>query len=115
MSTMGEMSTELGFEMMDKLLPDVAEIFGDDEVKALKAQVNKDGKVSVGVNFAPVMRLFLGKHRPAMLRMAAVMGGCSVEEINAQPLEKTIELLQSGVNDQMLSFFALCLRMVMTA
>lgn len=115
MAAMGEMNTALGFDMMDKLLPDVAEIFADDEVKALKAQVSKDGKVAVGVSLAPVMALFLGKHRQAMLRMAATLAGCSVEEINAQPLEKTIELLQSGVNDQLLAFFAVCLRMVMTA
>ena len=112
---MSEMNTELGFDLMEKLLPDVAAILSDEKVKKIKAELRKDGSIAIGEGMQAVLPLFLGKYRENMLRMAAVIGGKTEEEIRAQPLSATLELIHQGMTDEMLAFFASCLRMVMSA
>ena len=113
---MTEMNTATGFELMEKILPDVAEIMGDEDVKRLKEQIQADAEHGGAKNvFMPTMQLFLGKHREAMFRIAAALCGKTVEETMAQPMEETMEALQTRFSEDMIRFFALCLRMVMTA
>ena len=110
------MSTEVGFDLMERILPDVAEIMSDEDVKRLKEQIRtEDAQGSVKGVFMPTMALFLGKHREAVYRIAAAVSGKTVEETRNQPMGDTIEALQAGFTDDMIRFFGLCLRMVMTA
>lgn len=113
---LSEMSTELGFDMMEKLLPDVALILSDEDVKNAKNNVaKKDDKIIVGSSFAPILGLFLGKHREVMFRIAATISQTTVAEVKNQPLHDTVETVQQGLSDDMMAFFASCLRLVMTA
>ena len=113
---LSEMSTELGFDMMEKLLPDVALILADEDVKSVKESVaKKDDKIVVGMSFAPILALFLGKHREVMFRIAATISHKTVAEVKKQPLHDTVETVQQGLSDDMMTFFASCLRLVMTA
>lgn len=113
---LSEMATETGFDTMEKLLPDVADILSDDAVKEIKNGVEKEnGKIVVSAVFAPVMRLFLGKHREAMYGLVATLCGKTPEDVKKQPLSETVATLRDGVSDEMLTFFASCLRMVMSA
>lgn len=111
-----EMSTDLGFDMMEKLLPDVASILADEDVKRVKESfAKKNAKIAVGASFDPVLGLFLGKHRETMFRIAATVSQKTVAEVKKQPLHDTVETVQQGLSDDMMTFFASCLRLVMTA
>lgn len=112
---MAEMNTELGFDLMEKLLPDVAAILNDEKVKKIKAEMRSDGSIAIGEGMNAVLPLFLGKYRENLIRMAAAISGKSEKEIMEQPMGETLAVFQAGVTDEMLSFFASCLRMVMSA
>ena len=113
---LSEMNTELGFDLMEKLLPDVSEILSDESVKKMKLDFRKDGGgISVGAGMGAVLPLFLGKYRENMYRIAAAISEKGTEEIKRQPVGETLAALQNGMTEEMLSFFASCLRMVMSA
>lgn len=112
-----DMSTESSFDLMEKLLPIVSSIMADEEVQTVKGVIKRDdeSKVNIRQSYSPVMSLFLGKHREDMYMMCAAMSGRTVKDVKAQPLSETLEALQQALDGEMMSFFALCLRMVMTA
>lgn len=113
---LSEMSTATAFETMEKLLPIVADIVSGDDVKKVKDGLKKtDNKIVAGTSFEPIMALFLGQRRESMFELAAVASGESVEKVKKQPLAVTMQTLQQTIDGEMMSFFALCLRMVMTA
>lgn len=113
---LSEMNTATAFDIMEKMLPVVADIVSDDDVKSVKDGLKKTGdKIAAGTNFEPIMALFLGKRRESMFELAAIASGESVEKVKSQPLAVTIQTLQQAIDGEMMSFFALCLRMVMTA
>lgn len=113
---LSEMSTATAFETMEKMLPIVSDIVSDDDVKKVKDSLKKSGdKIAAGTSFEPIMALFLGKRRESMFELAAAASGESVENVKSQPLAVTMQTLQQAIDGEMMSFFALCLRMVMTA
>lgn len=113
------MNTEIGFDMMDKLLPYVAAVLEDDKVGEYKAALRQEKGDTGGIDVAAAMRsllpLFLGPQRENMLHIAAIIAGKTVEEIKAQPLTDTVKLLHDGIMGDMMVFFASCLRMAMNA
>lgn len=111
-----EMKLDAGFDVMEKILPDVASILQDDEVKAAKAAVKSNGDhVDIGGNIAPIMRLFLGKHRAAMIRIVGTICGKTADEVREMDVGEFLATAQSCINEDMVGFFGCCLRMVMTA
>lgn len=113
---LSEMTTATAFDTMEKLLPIVSDIVSDDEVKKVKDSLKKtDDKIVAGTSFGPIMALFLGKRRESMFELAAIASGESVDKVKKQPLAVTMQILQQTIDGEMMSFFALCLRMVMTA
>lgn len=113
---LSEMTTATAFDIMERMLPIVSDIVSGDDVKEVKDNLKKtDNKIAVGTSFEPIMALFLGKRRESMFELAAIASGESVEAVKKQPLSATMQTLQQTIDGEMMSFFALCLRMVMTA
>ena len=109
-----ELNTEKGFDLMEKILPEVANILEDDDIKDVRSGiVRENDKISVRKNFLPVMSLFVGKRRESVIRIVAAVKGKSVEEVKEQPINETIEDFQQCMCEEMMVFFAACLRMVM--
>lgn len=109
------LSTEMGFELMEKLLPHVAAILSDEELTDAKTAIRAEETFHVGRAFDNLMPLFLGKHREHVLAMAAVISGKTLEEVKAQPLHDTVTALRQNITGDMMIFFGSCLRVAMSA
>lgn len=109
------MNTEMGFELMEKMLPHMSAIISDDEVVDVKKLVRKDDTIRVGVAMDKILPLFLGKHREHMYAIAAIMADKTAEEVKQQPITDTINAIKDGVNSGIMDFFVCCLRMAMSA
>ena len=104
-----EMSTEQGFDVMEKLVPYVNEIVSDEEVGKIAAayRESRNAADSMGQLFP----LMVQKHRDALYGMVAVTSGKTVEEVRKQPLSKTKEGFDAALCDDVIDFFILFLRM----
>lgn len=109
------MNTDMGFDLMEKLLPHVTAIVTDEDVVHVKELLRKEDTIQVGKAMHDILPLFLGKHREHMYAIAAITAGKTVEEIKQQPLADTLQVMRESVTGDMLSFFGLCLRMAMSA
>lgn len=107
------MTTEMAFDAMEQLLPHLAEVINDVEVKQLADFARtEEGKSSPASDLmADMLPLFITKHRDAMMHIVAVFKGVTVEEARAMPFKETLEALRSNFMGDMLLFFMLCLRM----
>ena len=108
------MKTELAFDVMSRILPDVAEIVNDPKLSQAKSAAQRDGKTFKQA-MTDMLPLFLQDHREAVLRIFAAVQGKSLDDVKAQPFkETTITTVASAMEDVML-FFGFCMRMAMHA
>lgn len=107
------MTTEMAFDAMEQLLPHLAEVINDVEVKRLTDFAKtEEGKNSPASDLmAAMLPLFITKHREAMMHIVAVFKGVSVDEARAMPFKDTLDVLRDNFMGDMLLFFMLCLRM----
>ena len=108
------MKTEIAFDMMSKILPDVVEIINDPKLtnaKAAAKAANKTFKQAM----PELLPLFLEDHREAVLRIFAAVQEKSVEDVKAQPFKETTIAAVAGVMEEVMLFFGFCLRMAMHA
>lgn len=108
------MKTELAFEVMCNVLPDVAEIINDPELE--KAQKNaKALKKTFKQAMTELLPFFLNKHRGAVLNIFAAVQGKTLEEVKEQPFTETTIVTVTKAMEEIMLFFAFCLRMAMHA
>lgn len=108
------MKTEIAFDVMSKLLPDVVEIINDPKLTSAKEAAKAAGKTFKQA-MPELLPLFLVDHREAVMRIFAAVQDKTLEEVKAQPFrETTINTVASVMEDVML-FFGFCLRMAMHA
>lgn len=109
---LGSMPMEIGLDVMMEILPDVALILNDPEADKL-AKETKGEKIKdldAGDAFNSLIPLFARKYKPQFLRIVAACQGCSVDDIRAQTLRKTITVFASSLR-VMTDFFGCCLHM----
>lgn len=109
---LGSMPMEIGLDVMMEILPDVALILNDPEADKL-AKETKGEKIKdldAGDAFNALIPLFARKYKPQFLRIVAACQGCSVDDIRAQTLRKTITVFASSLR-VMTDFFGCCLHM----
>ena len=109
------MNTETAYEMMQKVLPDVVEIVTDPDVEALRLKIDQKKGDSIKLLLPEAVPLLLTKHKTATLNILAAAAGKSVAEILAQPFSDTAILTTSTIMEEIMLFFAFCLRMAMHA
>lgn len=111
-----EMNLNAGFDVLEKVLPDVASILKDEEVRNVRESLRKtDGKIDIGGNVQPVLALFLGKHRAALIRIVGAITGKTEAEVMEMDAVEFMTTAQECISEDMLRFFGCCLRMVMSA
>ena len=106
------MKTELAFDVMSQIIPDVAEIINDPKLQAAKETAKKQNK-SFKQAMPELLPLFLQDHREAMLHIFAAVQGKSVEDVKLQPFSETTIAATASVMEEIMLFFAFCLRMAM--
>lgn len=109
------MKTSDSFALMEQLLPDLEELLGDDEIRAFKEEARGGAPIVASSAMQRLMPLFTGKHRDALLRVIAACNDKTVEQVESQELSDTIADMRSGFTDEVYSFFAQCLRLVLKA
>lgn len=112
--TIHTMPTEMAFDAMEKILPHLAEVINDADVKAFTdlAKDPQGMKTPAGDVMEKMLPLFVTKHREAMFNIIAVFKGVTVEEVRAMPFIDTLQLMKENFIGDMLVFFIFCLRMV---
>lgn len=108
------MKTELAFDVMSQILPDVAEIVNDPKLSKAKADAQRDGKTFKQA-MGEMLPLFLQDHREAVMRIFAAVQGKSLEDVKVQPFKETTIAAVAGVMEEVMLFFGFCLHMAMHA
>lgn len=108
------MKTELAFDVMTGILPDVAQILNDPELAAAKAACRAKNQTASQAMTA-LLPFFLEKHRAQVLHIFAALQGKTVEEIGQAPFTEAVIQLVADRMEEVLLFFAWCLRMAMQA
>lgn len=108
------MKTNIAFDVMEKILPDVAELMNDDDVKLDSEDFRKDG-AKVGDMMTKLMPVFISRHRSAFFNIIAAISGKTAEEVAEQDFAETLKAFTEGFTDDMFVFFVLCLRLARRA
>ena len=98
------MKTELAFDMMTTILPDVAEIVNDPKLAQAKTQARAQGK-SFKQAMTELLPLFLQDHRESVLRIFAAVQGKTVEDVKEQPFRQTTIETVAEVMEEVMLFF----------
>ena len=98
------------FDRMTVMLPHVANIVGDADVKALQARIR--AKESGGALLNSLYPLMLTKHRDDVRALIGAACGKTAEEAADMPYEDVKAVLESGFWDDFFDFFPLFLHMV---
>lgn len=108
------MTTEMAFDTMEKLLPHLAAVINDPEIREAVDFTNTDeGRNTPVLEVLPSMLpLFITRHREDMLHIVAAIRGVTLEEARALPVKEMIAAMRSSFLGDMLMFAMLCLRMV---
>lgn len=108
------MTTEMAFDAMEQLLPHIAEVLGDVEIRQMVELAKADGGKNTPAKdlLTAMLPLFVTRHRDNMLHIVAAMKGVTVEEARGMLFADTLETLRGSFVEEMLLFFMLCLRMV---
>lgn len=111
--TLREMKTEAAFEAMVKMLPYVTAILEDADLTAEREKIK--AKTSTGAQtFGAVIPLVLGRHGSDMIAIVAAACGMEEKDVREMPMQEVRELFEEAWKD-VLGFFPLCLRLVMSA
>lgn len=107
------MTTEMAFDAMEKLLPHLAAVVSDPEIRhAADIVKTEEGKKTPVFDLLPTMLpMFITRHREDMLHIVAAFKGVTVEEARALPFRETVAAMRENLVGDMLLFFMLCLRM----
>lgn len=104
------MKTDFAFDVMEKILPDVAELMNDDEVKLPKEEGAK-----VGDMMTKMLPVFITKHRTALYNIVGAISGKTSEDVAAQDWSETLKIFMDGFTEGMFVFFICCLRLARRA
>lgn len=110
---LSEMKTQDAFEAMVKMLPHVTAILEDSDIVAEKEKI-KNKTASGGQSFGAILPLVLGRHADDIFCIVAAASGMAEKDIREMPLAE-MKVLFDEVWKDILDFFPLCLRLVMSA
>lgn len=98
------------FDRMTVMLPHVANIIGDADVKELQTKLR--AKEGGGALIHGMYTFMLTKHRNDVLALIGAACGKTADEAAEMPYEDVKAVLESGFWDDFFDFFPLFLRMV---
>lgn len=108
------MTTEMAFDAIEKLLPHLAAVMNDVDIRAVTELVNADAesRPKVGDLMQQLLPLLVTKHREHMYHIVACFKGITPEEAATLDFHDTAMALKENFMGDMVLFFAQSLRMV---
>lgn len=104
--------TGIALDAMEAMLPHMETILHDADYRALKERVQREGaNLTVSDIMGDAFSAVAVKNRPALYGIVAAVTGKTVEEIDAQPVEETLEAFRGAMGSQVLDFFSFCARL----
>lgn len=104
--------TGIALDAMAAMLPHMETLLQSDDYRALKERVQREGaNLTVSDIMGDAFSAVAVKNRPALYGIVSAMTGKTVEEIDAQPVEETLEAFRGAMGSQVLDFFSFCARL----
>lgn len=107
------MRTDLMFDTIEKILPDICALFDDPELETIKADIRSKKAVHTKDILPRIVPAFIRNHRDETVRIIAAISGKAPEDIVAQEFSKTVKDANGGGFDQILDFFGWCLHLAL--
>ena len=110
-----DMPFEQSMDMMEAMLPHMAAILNDAEVKTITDTVRKSkGMMPAGDTMFSLMPMFIqrDKHRDDLYAILSILKNCTIDEAKQLPLADVMSAL--SFTGEMSRFFSLCLRLALT-
>ena len=112
MELMSKKPTGIALDEMAAMLPHMETLLHSDDYRALKERVQREGaNLTVSDILCDSFSAVAVKNRPALYGIVAAVTGKTVEEIDAQPVEETLEAFRGSMGSQVLDFFSFCARL----
>ena len=105
-------NTGVGLDMMMKILPHVEDIINDPEYKEIKAKIKTNKETTIGDLMGEAFPLIAVKKRAALYGIVGAITGKTPEEIDAQPLNETLDVFIGATGSDILGFFTYCARLI---
>ena len=112
MELMSKQPTGIALDAMAAMLPHMETLLHSDDYRALKERVQREGaNLTVSDIMGDAFSAVAAKNRPALYGIVSAVTGKTVEEIDAQPVEETLEVFRGAMGSQVLDFFSFCARL----
>lgn len=106
------MRVDVGFDMMERTLPYLAELLDDADFKTAVEGMRKGFATRpVGSLMVSMLPYFIREHRDAVIGLIAALKGCTIDEAKDMELHEAVDVLQDLFVEDMCRFFLCCLRM----
>lgn len=104
--------TGIALDEMAAMLPHMETLLHSEDYRALKERVQREGaNLTVSDIMGDAFSAVAVKNRPALYGIVSAVTGKTVEEIDAQPVEETLEAFRGAMGSQVLDFFSFCARL----
>ena len=104
--------TGIALDAMAAMLPHMETLLHSDDYRALKERVQREGaNLTVSDIMGDAFSAVAVKNRPALYGIVAAVTGKTVEEIDAEPVEETLDAFRGAMGSQVLDFFSFCARL----
>lgn len=104
--------TGIALDEMAAMLPHMATLLHSADYRALKERVLREGaNLTVSDIMGDAFSAVAVKNRPALYGIVAAVTGKTAEEIDAQPVEETLDAFRGAMGSQVLDFFSFCARL----
>lgn len=104
--------TGIALDEMAAMLPHMETLLRSIDYRALKERVQQEGaNLTVSDIMGDAFSAVAVKNRPALYGIVSAVTGKTVEEIDAQPVEETLEAFRGAMGSQVLDFFSFCARL----
>lgn len=104
--------TGIALDEMAAMLPHMETLLHSTDYRALKERVQREGaNLTVSDIMGDAFSAVAVKNRPSLYGIVAAVTGKTVEEIDAQPVEETLEVFRGAMGSQVLDFFSFCARL----
>lgn len=104
--------TGIALDEMAAMLPHMETLLHSVDYRALKERVQREGaNLTVSDIMGDAFSAVAVKNRQSLYGIVAAVTGKTVEEIDAQPVEETMEAFRGAMGSQVLDFFSFCARL----
>ena len=104
--------TGIALDEMAAMLPHMETLLHSEEYRALKDRVHREGSnLTVSDIMGDAFSAVAVKNRTSLYGIVSAVTGKTVEEVDKQPIEDTLDAFRGAMGSQVLDFFSFCARL----